>query len=140
MQQFQRDLNNEEYGGLGIYIGQRDDIIEVITPIYDTPAYRAKIENGDLILQIDGVSTKGMAIDKAVERMRGEVGSVLELEIVNPTTGEIRTVELVREKITTPSVITSLLQGDDGGYGYLAHHPLPKQDNVRSRHRPQRHV
>lgn len=119
MQQFQRDLNSEEFGGLGIYIGQREDIIEVIAPIYDTPAHRANIESGDLILQIDGASTKGMPIDRAVERMRGEIGSVLELEIGNPTTGEIRTVELVREQITTPSVITSLLQGDDGGYGYL---------------------
>ena len=112
---FQRGLTGEEYGGVGTYIGTRDGWIEIIAPIYGTPAQRAGLRSGDLILKIDGVSTQGMKIEDAVEKMRGVIDTLLTLEVLS-TGGQPRRVDLVREKIVTPSVMSSLVKG---GYGYL---------------------
>lgn len=112
--QFVEGLTNEEYGGVGTYIGTRDNWIEIISPIYDSPAHRAGINAGDLILKIDGESTQGMKVEDAVKKMRGVVDTVLELDIL-PTGESVRHVELVRETIVTPSVLSGVVDG----YGYL---------------------
>lgn len=112
---FVEGLTNEEYGGVGTYIGTRDGWIEIISPIYNSPAYRAGIRAGDLVLKIDGESTQGMTVEDAVKKMRGVVGTVLKLEIL-PRGSGVRPVELVRETIVTPSVLSALVEG---GYGYL---------------------
>ena len=115
LQSFRQGLTGEEYGGIGIYIGQKNDVIEVISPIYDTPAFNAKMGSGDLILKIDGVSTRGMEVEDAVSRMRGKVDSILNLEVLQKSNGQIRQVELIRKTIVTPSVMSALIDG----YGYL---------------------
>ena len=109
------ELTNQEYGGVGIYIGTKEGWIEVIAPIYNSPAQRAGLNAGDLIIKIDGESTKGLSVENAVNKMRGVVDTVLELDVL-PVGGEVRHVELVRETIVTPSVLSSLI---DDGYGYL---------------------
>src|SRR5574341_440811 len=63
------------FGGLGIEITLRDDILTVVTPIEGTPAYRAGIQPGDRIVKIDGIVTKDMQLSDAVKRMRGRPGS-----------------------------------------------------------------
>ena len=113
---FQEGLTNQEYGGVGIYVGIRNNHIEVVSPIYGTPAARANLKSGDIILKINDISTQNMEIDSAVEKMRGEIGTVLTVEVFPADGGDIRTVELVREKIVTPSVVSSLV---DENYGYL---------------------
>lgn len=113
---FNQGMQQEEYGGVGTYIGKRDDHVEVISPIYDSPAQRAGIESGDLILKIDDVSTHKMELSDAVAKMRGKAGDVLVLEILPAAGGDPRTVELIREIITTPSVMSHRLEN---GYGYL---------------------
>ena len=115
-QDFVGGLTNEEYGGVGIYIGSRDDWIEIIAPIYDSPAQRANLQASDLIIKIEDESTQGMSVEDAVSKMRGVVGTVLELDVLPAGGGEVRHVELVRETIVTPSVLSSLI---DDGYGYL---------------------
>ena len=115
LQRFARGLSGEKYGGLGIYIGQRDGWIEVIAPIDDTPASRAGIRERDLILKIDGVSTQGMTIEDAVNRMRGKVGEEINLEIFTEG-ADARPVRLVRAEIVTPSVRAGLIEKD---YGYV---------------------
>lgn len=114
---FQRGLTSKEYGGVGIYIGAKDGWIEVVSPIYGTPAFRAGMNSGDLILKIDGVSTQGMEVSDAVDKMRGEADTVLRLEVLPVGGGEdVRKLELIREVVVTPSVMSALI-GD--GYGYL---------------------
>ena len=115
LERFARGLSGEKYGGLGIYIGQRDGWIEVISPIDDTPAARAGIRERDLILKIDGVSTQGMSIEDAVNRMRGKVGEGITLEVFSEGE-EPRAVSLVRAEIVTPSVRAGLVEKD---YGYI---------------------
>ena len=115
LERFAVGLAGEKYGGLGIYIGQREGWIEIVSPIDDTPAARAGLLSGDLILKIDGVSTRGMPIEDAVNRMRGEVGEEIILEVF--TEGEeARAVSLVRAEILTPSVRAGLIEKD---YGYI---------------------
>lgn len=110
-------LTNEEYGGVGIYIGTKNDWIEIIAPIYNSPASRAGLLAGDLILKINGETTQGMAVDDAVSKMRGLVDTVLKIDVLSPGApgSEVRHVELVRETIVTPSVLSALVEG----YGYL---------------------
>jgi carboxyl-terminal processing protease len=64
-----------KFGGIGIEIGQKDAILTVISPIEDTPAYKAGLKAGDKILKINGDSTKGMSLSEAVTKMRGKRGS-----------------------------------------------------------------
>src|SRR5207248_7502682 len=60
-----------KFGGLGIEVGVEDGIVRVISPIEDTPAFRAGIKSGDLIVKIDDIATRGMALSDAVQQMRG---------------------------------------------------------------------
>ena len=61
-----------EFGGLGIEVGMEDGFVKVVSPIEDTPAFRAGIKPGDLIIRIDETPVKGMALNDAVKRMRGK--------------------------------------------------------------------
>ena len=117
LEQFQKDMTSQEYGGLGIHISQKDGWIVVVSPIYDSPAWRAGLRSNDLILKIDGISTQDMNIEDAVSRMRGEKGTTVALDILSQGEGDTpRTIDLVREDIVTPSVVSSVI-GD--GYGYV---------------------
>src|SRR3984893_6715820 len=70
-----------KFGGLGIEVGVEDGIVRVISPIEDTPAYKAGIKAGDLIVKIDETATRGMALSKAVEKMRGKPGTPVTLTV-----------------------------------------------------------
>ncbi|MBN1983946.1 MAG: S41 family peptidase [Chitinivibrionales bacterium] len=93
-----------KFGGLGIQISIRDKILTVMTPIGGTPASRAGIQSGDQIMQIDGKSTQGMALEVAVAQLRGEPGSEVKLSILRK--GETKPLEftITREIITIKSV------------------------------------
>src|SRR6266480_8114685 len=64
-----------KFGGLGIEVGVEDGFIKVVSPIEDTPAFRAGIKSGDLIVKIDDIATRGMALTDAVQKMRGKPGT-----------------------------------------------------------------
>ncbi|AJE23038.1 S41 family peptidase [Azotobacter chroococcum] len=113
-----RDLQEStsgEFGGLGVEVGMEDDQLKVVSPIDDTPAARAGIEAGDLIVRIDGQPTKGMSMLEAVDKMRGKPGSKIELTLVREG-GRPFEVELTRAVIKVKSVKGQLLES---GYGYL---------------------
>ncbi len=80
---FRMDLENR-FGGLGIHVSQRNDSLVVVTPLADSPAYRAGIRPNDVIVSIDDKSTKGLNIDQATELMKGTVGSNVKLSIQRP--------------------------------------------------------
>ncbi|MBO6519620.1 MAG: S41 family peptidase [Rhodospirillales bacterium] len=71
-----------EFGGLGIRVSMEAGFVKVISPIDDTPAFRAGIEAGDLITHLDGESVQGLTLAQAVDRMRGKVGSDIRLTVV----------------------------------------------------------
>lgn len=71
-----------EFGGLGIQVTMEAGFVKVISPIDDTPAYRAGIESGDIVTHLDGESVQGLTLAQAVEKMRGKVGSDIRLTVV----------------------------------------------------------
>lgn len=110
-----QESTSGEFGGLGIEVGMEDGFIRVVSPIDDTPASRAGIEAGDLIVRIDGQPTKGMSMQDAVDMMRGKPGSKVVLTIIREG-GQPFDVTLTRAVIRVQSVRTELLEN---GYGYL---------------------
>ena len=105
-----------EFGGLGIEVGMEDGFVKVIAPIDDTPAQRAGIQAGDLIVRIDGKPVKGMSLNDAVAMMRGKPGSDIELTVVREGEGEPLTFNITRDVIKVASVKSRTLEP---GYGYL---------------------
>ena len=110
-----QESTSGEFGGLGIEVGMEDGFVKVVSPIDDTPASRAGIQPGDLIVKIDGQPTKGLSMLEAVDKMRGEAGSKIQLTLVREG-GQPFEVELTRAVIKVRSVKSQLL---DDGYGYL---------------------
>ena len=77
-----QESTSGNYGGLGIEIGMEDGFVKVISPMDDTPAARAGIESGDLIIQLNDTPVKGMSLSDAIEAMRGEPGSEIEITLI----------------------------------------------------------
>jgi carboxyl-terminal processing protease len=92
------------YGGLGIEIGTEEGLIKVVTPIDDTPAAKAGILPGDLIVQIEGQSIRSMGVSEAVEIMRGAPGSTVTLSVVRQGESNPIEITLTREVINIASV------------------------------------
>jgi carboxyl-terminal processing protease len=92
------------FGGLGIEITLKDDILTVVSPIEGTPAYRAGLHTGDRIVKIDGLVTKDMQLVDAVKRMRGKPGSKVTISVVREGWTEPRDFDIVREQIRVQSV------------------------------------
>lgn len=111
-----RSAPSGEFGGLGIEVGLEEGFIKVITPIDDTPAQRAGIRTGDLIIRLDDTSVKGMSLSDAIQRMRGKPNTPITLTIVREGVQKPFKVKLMREIIQVRSVKSRLLEP---GYGYL---------------------
>jgi carboxyl-terminal processing protease len=105
-----------KFGGLGIEVGVEDGVVRVVSPIEDTPAFRAGVKTGDLIVKIDETATRGMPLNKAVELMRGKPGTPITLTILRKDAESLLTFPLVREEINVKSVRAKMLET---GYGYV---------------------
>ncbi len=104
------------FGGLGIEISVKDGILTVISPIEDTPAFKAGIKAGDQILRIDEKFTKDLNINEAVKRMRGLKGTKVTLTIMREGFDRPKEFSLIRDIIQVKSVRSRML---DNGYGYV---------------------
>ncbi|MFL0810064.1 MAG: S41 family peptidase [Agarilytica sp.] len=105
-----------EFGGLGIEVGMEDGFVKVISPIDDTPAARAGVEAGDLIIKLDGTSVKGLSLDEAVDKMRGPKGSELTITVVREGSDKPFDILLVRDTIKVRSVRAELKEDE---FAYL---------------------
>lgn len=105
-----------QFGGLGIEVTMENGFIKVVSPIDDTPAQRAGIKTGDLIVRLDDEPVKGMSLADAVKKMRGEPGSKIELTVVREGAEAPLKMTLVRAVIKVQSVKSRILEKD---YGYL---------------------
>jgi carboxyl-terminal processing protease len=104
------------FGGLGIEITIKDGFLTVISPIEDTPAFKAGIKSGDQILKIEGKFTKDMTIIDAVKKMRGPKGSKINITIMREGFDKPREVNLTRDIVQIKSVKFKTL---DAGFGYV---------------------
>ena len=105
-----------EFGGLGIEVTMENGFVKVITPIDDTPAYKAGIKAGDLIIEIDSKSVKGLSLNEAVDLMRGKIGNPILLTIAREGESGPINIKIVRAKIKVKSVKYELI---DNNYGYI---------------------
>ena len=117
-----------EFGGLGIQVGMEDGFVKVISPIDDTPAYKAGLEAGDLIIRLDEKTVKGLTLNEAVKIMRGKPGTDIELTVVREGVDKPMTFVVTRDIIKVKSVKNRML---DPGYGYI------RISNFQSRTAPQ---
>jgi carboxyl-terminal processing protease len=105
-----------EFGGLGIEVGMEDGFVKVISPIEDTPAFRAGIKTGDLIVKLDETPVKGMNLGDAVKRMRGKPKTQITLTIARKGETKPIVVTLTREVIKVQSVKSKVVEP---GFAYL---------------------
>lgn len=105
-----------KFGGLGIEVQMQNGFVRVVSPIDDTPAARAGMQPGDLIVKIDDTPTKGLELGEAVQKMRGEPGSKIVLTVVREGATAPLTVEMQRAVINVASVRGRMLEP---GLGYL---------------------
>jgi carboxyl-terminal processing protease len=105
-----------EFGGLGIEITVKDDILTIITPMDGTPAFRAGVQPGDRIVKIDDAQTRDISLQKAVDMMRGKPGSKVRLTLHRDNVDKLIEVPIVREVIHIRSVRGTRLIDDSFGY------------------------
>jgi carboxyl-terminal processing protease len=104
-----------EFGGLGIEVTQEEGIIKVVTPIDDTPAAKAGILAGDLIIAIDGEQVQGLTLNQAVDKMRGQVNTPVVLKVLRGPKKDEKDIKLVRDVIR----IKSVRSREEGDVGYI---------------------
>ncbi|MHB1678158.1 MAG: S41 family peptidase [Sulfuriferula sp.] len=110
------DGTQGQFGGLGIEVSMEDGFIKVVSPIEDTPAQKAGIKSGDLIIKLDDTPVKGMTINEAVKRMRGAPNTPITLTIVRKGVPKPFAVTLMRAIIKVKSVKYKLVEPN---YGYI---------------------
>jgi carboxyl-terminal processing protease len=108
-----------QFGGLGLEVTQAGGLLKVISPIDDTPASRAGIKAGDIIVDIDGHSTDGLNLDDAVDKMRGAVGSQIKLTLKRNGIDTPVNVTLTREIIQIQAVKDRIFKSSAGDIGYI---------------------
>jgi len=120
-----------EFGGLGIEVTMEDGFVKVVAPIDDTPAKKAGMQSGDLIVRLNDESVKGMSLNEAVQIMRGEPGTDIQLTVIREGRDEPLQVSITRAVIEVESVDSRMLES---GYGYLrvSHFQNNTQDAVDS--------
>src|SRR2546421_940984 len=105
-----------QFGGLGIEVGMEDGFVKVISPIEDTPAFRAGIKPGDLIIKLDDTPVKGMSLNDAVKKMRGKPNTNITLTISRKGENAPIVVTLTRAVIRVQSVKSKVIEP---GYGWV---------------------
>ena len=104
------------YGGLGIEISAEDGLIKVISPIDNSPAERIGIRAGDLIVEIDGSSVRGLALPRAIAKLRGKKGSTIDISVIRDDVDELLSFTITRDEIYTSSVKSRILRP---GFAYI---------------------
>ena len=111
-----REGTTGKFVGVGIEIGMEDGLVKVVSPIEGSPAFRAGLKTGDLITKIDDTFVKGLTMDQAVKRMRGEPNTKVVLTIFRKSENRSFPVTIVREEIRVQSVRAKMIEP---GYGWV---------------------
>jgi carboxyl-terminal processing protease len=111
-----REGTTGRFVGVGIEIGMEDGLVKVVSPIEGSPAFRAGMKAGDLITRIDDTAVKGLTLDQAVKRMRGEPQTKVTLTVFRKSESRSFPVSIVREEIRVQSVRAKMIEP---GYGWV---------------------
>lgn len=116
--QFAQEISGA-FGGVGMEIAVKNEVLTVVAPLPNTPAARANILAGDKILKIDSVSTQGLSAEEAVTSIRGKVGTKVTITISSNGDNEPRDIILTRETIKVPAVVWKMIPKDNKNYAYI---------------------
>jgi carboxyl-terminal processing protease len=105
-----------EFGGLGIEVAMEDGLVKVVTPIEDSPAYKAGLKSGDLIMKLDDTQVRGITLNDAVKKMRGKPDTPIVLTVLRKGEAKPLTFNLMRAIIKSQSVKNKFIEP---GYGYV---------------------
>lgn len=111
-----KTATNGEFGGLGIEVTMEKGVVKVVTPLIDSPAFKAGLKSGDYIIKLGSKSVQGLSLKKAVKLMRGKPGSSIDLTVLRKGETKPLNFKLIRETIQIKSVKSKLL---DSNYGYV---------------------
>lgn len=111
-----RESTSGRFGGVGLEVSQQDGRIRVVAPIENTPAYRAGIRSGDVIISVDGESLEEASLDSAVQKMRGEIGTEVRIGLERADSDTTEEVTVTREQIEQRTVRKEMLEP---GMGYV---------------------
>jgi carboxyl-terminal processing protease len=111
-----RENTSGKFVGVGIEIGMEDGVVKVVSPIEGSPAFRAGIKSGDLITRIDDTQVKGLTMDEAVKRMRGEPSTKVSLTVYRKAENRSFPITITREEIRVQSVRAKMVEP---GYGWV---------------------
>ena len=111
-----REGMSGKFVGVGIEIGMEDGLVKVVSPIEGSPAFRAGLKAGDLITRIDDTAVRGLSIDQAVKRMRGEPNTKVTLQVFRKSENRTFPVPITREEIRMQSVRAKVVEP---GYAWL---------------------
>ena len=111
-----RESTTGRFVGIGIEMGMEDGLVKVVSPIEGSPAFRAGMKSGDLITKIDDTLVKGLTVDQAVKKMRGEPNTKVVLMVFRKSEGRTFPVNITREEIRTQSVRAKMMEP---GYAWL---------------------
>jgi carboxyl-terminal processing protease len=112
LSQFRSSVDSE-FAGIGIQVSEDDGDLRVLSPIYGTPAYRAGVQAGDLIVEIDGKSTDGLQIEDAIRLMKGHDGTQVSITIVHSGQTKREKFMLARERVRVETVLGDRRKSDD---------------------------
>ena len=105
---FEDDISGN-FSGVGMEIGLRNNLLTVISPLPETPAERAGLMTGDVIVRIDDVSTEGMGVEEAVRKIRGERGTDVTFSVYREGEVDFKTITVTRDTINIPTVDTDII-------------------------------
>lgn len=126
-------VNTEgEFGGIGITIAIRDNVLTVISPLQGTPAFNMGLRAGDRIIKIEGKGTTGLALDKAVDKLRGKVGTDVTITIAREGNAEPIDYKITRARIVMHAVPYAGMMDGDVGYIKLAQFSQKTGDEVET--------
>ena len=111
-----RESTGGKFVGIGIEMGMEDGLVKVVSPIEGSPAFRAGLKPGDLITRIDDTAVKGLTVDQAVKRMRGEPNTKVRLTVFRKAESRSFPVTIIREEIRMQSVRAKMVEP---GYGWI---------------------
>jgi carboxyl-terminal processing protease len=109
-----------KFGGVGIEITIKDGILTIVSPIEDTPAWKAGLKPGDIILKIDGEITKDITLNDAVKKMRGKPGTELTLTVLRDKDRKIEDIKIVRDIISIKDIKRAVILEDKIGYARIS--------------------
>ena len=106
-----QDTVKGSFGGVGIQIAMKNNIVTVISPVKDTPAYKAGVKSGDIVYSVNGTSTYSLPIDKVIDMIRGDIGTYVKVGVLRGTSTKEIVFNLLRSKIDVPSIDTKTVDG-----------------------------